>query len=288
MRAVNARAVIWSPLWYIPILCVGAVLHLISLFDTRAFLIFVIVVTGTFPLVRVALNRRGDALSPRILLPLTYTLYALGPLTVPTEFPQDVSIRYLSLQFLGLVSMLLGLHFGVPRSCSLNLAPVISQAGPRTRSLLLATAIGLMLLSIPSIASYFYSFGGVTGFLKVGWGGKFYLISRESLIMGMGFEWWLLGAVLLAFYGLKFHSRTYLFGGIILYAIVAFIFLLFGRRNTLIYTFIFGITLFHYGHKRLSSRVVTLGILVGIALAQYYALARYYLPEGLIYALSKT
>jgi len=154
--------------------------------------------------------------------------------------------------------------------------------------MLLATAGVLLMVAIPSVLSQLYAFGGLGGLIKTGYGGARYLVLNSSLTFGTGFEWWLLGSVLLAFCGITFRNTVHFWIGLVLYVGLALILLLIGGRSTLVYTLLFGVALYHYGYRRISSRVVTLGLLVGIGAAQFYALARYYLPGGLLYAVSQT
>ena len=287
MRIVDQKIPIQSLLWYVFVFSVGFTLYLMSMFDIKSLLIIVIAVLGSSPLIYAALKRGSDALSPGVTLPFTYTLYALGPLYVSSQFSKDVIVRYLLFQLLGLVAMRLGLHIATRRKHSSRFYYAVDKQEPRARFLLLSTAIGLLLLSSVSLATYFYAFGGLTGYIKVGYGGQFYLLTREAVIVGAGFEWGLLGSILLVFYGLKRRSKPCLFAGGAIFLFLAFIVLMTGRRRQLLYPFLFGLALFHYGHKKIPSPVIVVGLLLGISIAQYYALARYFLPGGLLYALSQ-
>jgi len=286
VRAVNMK-IVRDLLWYILLLCVGTIFYLFSIMDTLTFLTFAIAVIGILPLVRTAIIRNSDPLSPKALLPFTYTLYALGPLHVSTQFPSHVIIYYLLLQLLGLLAMRLGLYVAVKGRLNLDINRAFHRLTGSSKMLWVLISIIIILMSATSLLTYLYTFGGIAGYIEVGYGGNFYLILREGQIIGAGFEWGLLGAILILFYGLKQRSKLCLFGGIVLFVSVAYIVLLTGRRSQLLYPLLFGVALFHYGYKRIPSPVFAVMILLGITIAQYYALARYFLPKGLVYALSQ-
>lgn len=268
------------------LLCILVLLCFIGLVDIRHILVLVIIVFGMWPIVRSLISRNLDVLSPQVLLPFTYTLYALGPLSLSAGFSENVIVHYLFLQLVGMISLRLGLHCSV---VNLHMHSEIRfGTNKRKGNLLLITAFGLILLSLPSLLSQLRAFGGLTGLVSIGYGGKRYQVLASSFVFGTGFEWLLLGLVILIFYGLKYNCRKYLCMGSCLYLIVAYILLLIGGRSTLVYTALFGVVLVHYGHRRVSPRFIVLGMVVGIILAQYYALARYFLPDGLWYAISQT
>ncbi len=262
-------------------------LYLLSVLDTRTLLIFLIALTGVLPLVRTTITRGSDALSPMVLLPFTYTLYALGPLQAAAQYSECTIIYYLLLQFLGLLAMRLGLHVATKRRHSPGVHHALDSLTGGSKTLWALTFLSVMLLSAVSLVTYLAAFGGLTGYIEVGYGGRFYLVLREAEVIGAGLEWWLLGAVLVLFYGIKRQSKLFLLGGIALFAFVAGIVLLTGRRSQFLYPLLFGLALFHYGHRRFPSPAVTAALLLGISAAQYYALARAFLPEGLTYALSQ-
>jgi len=268
------------------LLCMLVLLYFMALINIRDILILMIITFGIWPIIRSFITDNRDVLSPKILLPFTYTLYALGPLSLSTDFSQDIFIHYLFLQLVGMLSLRFGLYCGVRNSyMDSKLSLDINK---RRKNPLLMTAFGLILLSVPSLLSQLSAFGGLTGLISIGYGGKRYQVLASSFVLGTGFEWLLLGLVILIFYGLKYNSRKYLYGSSFLYLVVVYILLLIGGRSTLVYTILFGIVLIHYGYRRIPSRFIILGLVAGIPLAQFYALARYFLPNGLWYAISQT
>lgn len=287
MDVGDEKIPVHSLFWYVFVLPVGFILYLMSMFDLKSLLIFVIVILGISPLITGVLIKGADALAPSVLLPFTFMLYALGPLNVSSEFTNNVIVYYLSLQLLGLVAMRFGLHMATRRRHILKFYYVPYNQEPRMNFLLFSTAIGLLLLSSVSLATYFYAFGGLSGYIKVGYGGRFYLFTKERQVLGAGFEWGLLGSILLIFFGLKRRSKISLFIGGAIFLLLAFIILITGRRHQFLYPFLFGVALFHYGYKKITFPVIAIGLLLGISIAQYYALARYFLPGGLLYALSQ-
>lgn len=274
-------------LCYTSILSVAFSLYLVSVFDLDAILIIMIVILGSSPLFFAAIRKNSDALSPEVVLPFTYMLFALGPMSLSSKFSSDVITYYLFLQLMGLLAMCLGLHIAARQRKRVEFNHSFDTQEPRTRFLLLATAIGMLLLSCISLATYFNAFGGLAGYINVGYGGQYYLIAENASIIGPGFEWLLLGSILLIYYGIKYNSKSCLLIGIVLISFATVIILITGRRRQILYPFLFGIMLFHYSCKKIPSPVIAGGLLFGISIAQYYALARYYLPKGLIYALSQ-
>jgi oligosaccharide repeat unit polymerase len=277
---VNAKTF----LWYFFTISVGFIFYLICGLELRSLLIISLIFFGISPLIIAIFNKKADALSPSVLLPFTFTLYALGPLNVAGQYSNDIIIYYLFLQLIGLISMRVGLY------CSIKSRAKYYQFNyndPPPKTLILLTAVGLFFLSLISLATYFHAFGGLSGFIKTGYGGQFYLVFKEAPVIGSGFEWGLLASILIIFFGSKRRSKIYLFIGGATFLFFTFILLLTGRRHQFIYPFLFGFVLFHYGHKKISSSFIAVGILLGISIMQYYALARYFLSGGLFYALTQ-
>ena len=292
MNAITHRQITLSLLWYTVILSVAYSLCLVSVLDIKTFFILVVVIFGSSPLIFAVFRRGADALSPEVILPFTYMLYALGPLMGPLygslEFSYDVSLNYIILQALGLLSMRIGLHIATRTIMSFSSDEFIKNTYLKSNSYLLATGIIMLFLGALSITSQIIAFGGLTKFLEVGYGTQYFLTLSEATTIGGSLEWWLLGAILLIFYGLMRQSKPAILLGVVLFVPVAlFIILETGRRSHLLYPILFGLALFHYGYRRLPSYIIVPGLLIGVMAAQYYALARYYLSEGLIYGLTQ-
>lgn len=267
---------------YMIVLLFGLIFYYLK---TAPPLILLISILGLSPLLLTLFKKSNDALAPENLLPFTFMLYAIGPLYVSSNFRPDVIIQYLFIQLLGLIAMRFGLNVANWRVHDFKVSLAIDFRRQSTRFLLLLTGLGLLLLSSISLATYFYSFGGLIGFIQTGYGGQFYLEVQQSMVIGSGFEWGLLGSILLIFYGLKYRSKPCLFVGGFIFIFLATIILITGRRHQIIYPLLFGLALWHYAYKKIPNPVVIVGLLAGITFAQYYALARYFLPKGLIYAL---
>lgn len=251
----------------------------------NAILVFLLFL-GFYPMVKAFLTNT-DVFSPAILMPATYTLYALGPLIEQRSFPPEIYIKYLILQLIGLLSMQGGIYFG-KRSKKVIKNNMYYDFIMKERKLLLTTAVLLIFFALPSILTQIYAFGGFSNFLRVGYGGQRYIIFESSFIFGTGFEWLLLGAIILVVFGIKYSSKLILMCGGILYITTVVILLKIGARGIIISSILFGAVLYNYLIKKISNRIAILGILIGISIAQYYALARFYLPQGLFYALYKT
>lgn len=248
----------------------------------------VIAILGCAPLIYSLIpQKKIDALSPLILLPFTFMLYALGPLNVSSKFSQEVVVRYLFIQLLGLVALYAGLIAGAGWKFNYDSSPSAYEPEPQEKSRLLFTVIGMLLLASISLATYFHAFGGLSGYIKTGYGGQYYLIIRKAFLFGAGFEWLLLGAGLLIFYGLRYRFRLIALGGVILFAAVATIILMTGRRHQLFFPLIYCVILIHYAYRKIPSLLIAAGLLFGISFAQYFALARYYLPKGVVYAIKQ-
>nr|BCX01990.1 MAG: hypothetical protein KatS3mg041_2036 [Bacteroidota bacterium] len=287
MCAVYKRTLAQSLLWYASVICTGAVLYILSVMHVKTLLILAIIVVGGRPLVRTVLIQGSDAFSPTYLLPLTYTLYALGPLMASMEYEDNVIIYYLLLQLLGLLAMRCGLHTAIKQKSDRSVYAAIESLRGSSGTLFVLTFMILLFLSSVSLVTIFNAFGGLIGYIETGYGGDFFLILREAKVFGAGIEWWLLGAAMVLFYGIKQRRRLLLLLGVVLFGLMAGIVLMTGRRSQLLFSILFGFVLFHYGYRRLPTSLVIAGILLGIIAAQYFALARFFLSEGLIYALSQ-
>lgn len=284
---IGLKYLMRSLVLYVFVLSAGCILFLAGLFDLREFLTFMIATIGTLPLISTVFIRKYDALSPVVLLPFTYTLYAIGPLQLAPNFSDDVFIKYLSIQLLGLLAMRSGLYTSTRQRCDYNSAySILDLSKARSRTALKLTVIIMVVLSFISLATYFAAFGSLTGYLDVGYGGRYFLIAKESKLIGPGFEWMLLSSILLGFYGLKARSPPYLFIGIIFFLFSSGVVLLTGRRSQIIFPLIFAIVLIHFCYKRIPSLLIVACLVLGVSIAQYYALARANLSEGLLYALS--
>lgn len=291
MHDIIQKKITVSLLWYTFILSVAHFLCLVSVLDMRAFLMLVVVVLGSSPLIFTVFRRDDDTLSPEVVLPFIYMLYALGPLMGPRygslEFSDDVFLNYIILQALGLLSMRIGLLTATRKIYKSKTDEVFKDSQMRVSSYLSATAIVMLFLGALSSTTIIIAFGGLSGFLEVGYGAQYFLILRKATAIGGGFEWCLLSAILLMAYGVMRHSKPAIFLGVALLVPVALLILETGRRSQLIYPVLFGLVLFNYGYRRIPSRIIAPGLLIGISAAQYYGLARHFLPEGLIYALSQ-
>jgi oligosaccharide repeat unit polymerase len=277
-------------LWYTATSSAAFLFYLGSLIDFKTFLMIIVVILGFSSFIFAFFKKDSDALSPEVILPFTYMLYALGPLMGPLYAPLDISDKvtenYILLQVLGLLSMRMGLYSATRSICNISSAKFWENPRVMVNSFLPSTAIIMILLGALSTATQILSFGGLSNFLKTGYGGEYFLQLSKGFAIGGGFEWWLLGALLLISYGFMCNSRKAIFCGIALFLPAALIILLTGRRSQLLYPMLFCIVLLYYGHRKLSSHIIIPGLLAGIGAAQYYALARSLLPGGLVFALS--
>lgn len=246
----------------------------------------VLVSIATHPLVSSLLAGR-DLLSPRVLLPLTYLGYALGPLfgsmvDIRPSFPEPVYGTYALVQLIGLISMRLGLwnaewgYRGDLRDGFPSRPKPITH-WPLTSSLLTTGILGGM--AAVSLISYLQAFGGLEGLVRVGYGADYYQTLAANFVVGLGPIWFPLAVVLLFATGLRHKRRSYLLMAGAAGAIVYYGLLLLGARGTIVYTLLFGIALFNYGVRPLRSGTVLLGLVLGVLLSVAYSFMRYALPD---------
>lgn len=265
---------------------VSIVLFFFQIIDLKSFLCILVIIIGFEPFLLLFLNKKRDSLSPEILLPFTYSFYALGPIMNSVIFQSHIVIKYLVIQILGLIALRCGLLSLFLRKKNIYYSPL--QINKKNIQILIIIGIILLLFSIPSIGSQLIAFGGLKGLINVGYGGERYLILAREGAFGPGFEWLLLSSIIFLFSSLKKKSKIIFVIGIISFTITIIILLYIGSRSTLVYSIIFFVTLLHYTHKKFSNKIIVIGLLLCISLAQFYALARYFIPYGLMFAFKET
>jgi len=256
----------------------------------RAALVCVIALASFGPTLLHILRRREDAFNPSVLVPLTYGVFALAPLTDWSAFSVDTWTQYLALQTLAVIALRCGLTLVPPASGRqpARSRSVPEAATPAPSTSFLIAALVLLAGAIPSMATQVSAFGGVAGMVAVGYGGERNVILGRAAVLGSGFEWWLLGSAMLGFYGVRHRSRWLVLTSVVLYAAVAWLLLKAGQRNPIVFSLIFGVVLYHYGHRPIPHRRVLFGLFAGIMVVHYVGLARFFLAEGLGRALSET
>ncbi|WP_376790594.1 O-antigen polymerase [Thermoflexus sp.] len=255
--------------------------------DSKSYLVVGIATFGLFPFVRASLRRSEDLLAPSVLLPLTYALYALGPISLLGNFSDQAQTQYLFLQFWGLLALRVGISAASKRSKvpASNIAfPPLSR---RWGMLLLLTAFGMLAGASVSVLTLIASLGSLGQYLEIGYGGDFYLSLRSGFVIGIGFQWWLLGTGLLIYYGIRRSTIATAFG-LVLSMLAVIVILKTGRRHEFLFPLIYSVVLINYGYKRIPSLLIATGVLLGIATMQYYALARFFLAQGFLYSLFQT
>ncbi|KST66010.1 O-antigen polymerase [Mastigocoleus testarum] len=224
-----------------------------------------------------------DALNPCGLLPIMFTFYGIGPLTGDVEITQrfdlEVLYQYIFLQVIGLIAMIIGLNFASNSKHIKNNKILINEL---SLSSLQLTAIVFSVLSCASVVTQLSAFGGLGGLLRVGYGGERYQVLESSYILGAGFDWVLVSAILFWFYGIKRKSKINQVLGVTIYILCSCIIFFIGGRSSFVYSIIFGSILYHYGHKRISKKYISFGLLLGLFISQFYAIGRYYLQFGAI------
>jgi oligosaccharide repeat unit polymerase len=276
--------------FWLPV-AVGACLLGVLGFGIRTALASMIALVSFGPALLHLVRRREDGFNPAVLIPLTYGAFALAPLTDWPSFSEDTWTQYLALQALAVVALRCGLTLVPPagrRSPALPVRSLSDVAAPPASTSFLIAALVLLSGAIPSIATQASAFGGLSGMLAVGYGGERNVILSSATVLGSGFEWWLLGSAMLAFYGLRRRFRWLVLASVVLYAVVAWLLLKVGQRNPIVNSVIFAAVLYHYGHRPIPHRQVLVGLIVGIMIVHFVGLARFFLAEGLGRALSET
>jgi oligosaccharide repeat unit polymerase len=203
-------------------------------------------------------------------------LYALGPLFYKNTFSDNTVNIYLTLQFLGLVGLIIGLN--LPNK---TMNGRLATSEELNNHLLRQTAVVFVILSLVSSFSELLSFGGISGFLAVGYGGDRFLLLSNSFMIGGGFQWLILAGIITWYYGLKASSKKTKFLGLVIVGTNALVFTLIGGRSTLVYSAIFAGVIYYYEKKTINNKLLVVLLAIGISVAQLYSNARYYLPLGL-------
>ena len=242
-------------------------------------------ILGVEPVITAIIAKRVEIFSPRILIPFTYMLYSIGPLVQYEWLPADVRLSYMALFVLGMFALRFGLLIGAPLKGGSRQDP-LSKAGwdISSRHFFIA-AVLLFALSIPSILTHLRAFGGLSGLLSVGYGADRMAVLSSTLRFGPGFLWLLLAGILFVFYGLKQSKRASLIFGTSCVLIASYILIIQGDRSNLIYSFLFGTILFHFGYKPVPRKLILVSFFAGIVLAQTFALSRAFLDKGLVTAI---
>lgn len=276
----SLNGLLMALVWYVAILGVGIILYASSMLDIRWILTILILVLGTSSLIYAAIKQKGDVLAPTSLLPFVYMWYTVGPLTLSKEFSQDAYVRYLLLNLVGLVSMKTGLWLGTGKCHPYGV--LHDDFNQRERDLFLLTIIGMITLSILSLSSHLYVFGGLKGFIETGYGGEYYLALEREFTIGAGWEWWMISIVLLIFYGVVFRSTFAFTCGIMLLIPTLGILLLVGRRRPILYPLFFGFLLLYYRRKKFNPAFIIVALLVGMSILQFVSYLRSFLPMNVM------
>ena len=269
-------------LWLATIILIAA-----GILNTTKLLILIVLYLGIWPIRKIFIGS-SEALAPNALLSLTYLFYGLGPLMLMDLANTVLINKYLMLITLGFVSMKCGFSVGDHSSRNIIATDRIMVDSFESKKIFFLTTCSFFTLSVISTLSQIIALGGFQRFIQLGYGGDRFLASNETLSVGGGLSWLLLSAILFWYCGIKFSSKTSLIAGVLLFICTSLVLLQIGGRSTMAYSIMFATTLYHYGHKKIAGPIVGIGIVLGIILAQFYSLARYYLPDGLVSAFFET
>lgn len=251
----------------------------------RSSLVALIVIFGLSAMLRSFFSKASDFLQPQVLMPFTFLFYALGPMfRFGTAYSPEIWTEYLLLMLLGLIALRVGLGLG-SRGATIA-SPCYSG---RDIQLIPVTGIVLFILSVFSIASFVLAIGGIGSAISLGYGPRRYVVvlSASQHYFGDGFELLLLLCSMYLFYLAKTRKPSLL---MVLWAGLLFVTLYYqfmiGARSELIYAALFAVALYQYGIKKISARYLGMALILGMALAQYWSYARFWLPEGPIAAIT--
>lgn len=250
----------------------------------NVYLIFLIIM-GTISFISAIADIKKEILDLRVLIPLMFILYALGPLMeFGYLYSESIQIEYLKLQSFGILGLIIGCY--VPFFNKYQITKKKQIITPFNLEALKITAILIFLLSLASIGIEIRAYGGFETYFGIGYGGERYLLN-SSVTIGASFQWFIISAIVLGYYGLLKKRKGFLISSIIIAILAVASFILIGGRSTIIYMVLFGVVLWHYGYKKLPKGVVILGIICGYIFAQIFSIARFYFSSGIAYAFYK-
>lgn len=259
---------------------VGTYIGCIVSSDGVAGLYLFVLVSATLGLVLVLYHRDPGELGP--ILMVSYLLYALGhPLHAVAEGAQlSEYSAYLGVCLVGLA----GLAFGY--------VVVARVLKPKTRLPIVYRSdleLGIWLTGLGaalSLMTFFRAFGGISGFLKIGYGGERWRVVSRGEIIGSGMEWLGLFSVLSTVYGSRLQRAL----GVSIGTLWAITNLAVGARGVVInMALVFAILWYYSRPSRPRVSIVTLATcgVISFVIAQYIAVAREYLPLGGLTAMSR-
>jgi oligosaccharide repeat unit polymerase len=272
---------------FVLIICLLSMLYTLGIIELNTILQMLIVFLATEKLIRAFIfSKVTDVFSPQVVVPFLFMFYIFGPLIEDKghyNYYKQYD-EYLFLNLLGLVALKIGLSYN---RNSFTQKEFQENEDIFLRKILYSASL-LLLISIPSIITYIFAFGGIENLIAVGYGGEKFQVIKSSFIFGNGFEWILLSSLLYIFYGLKAKKNRFCLLGLTILSLFLYIILLVGGRSIVTYCILFFLIVYHYGYRKLPNRTVIILMVLGISLAQFYSFARFYLDHGLIQALIDT
>lgn len=226
-------------------------------------------------------SRRLHILNPLVLMPFTYMMYALGPLSNADSYSKLTVDWYLWYQLIGLCALIGGL---------LLLDQVSNEAPPVERDndfAMQLAIVSIMALGAFSAIREVMAFGGLRELLDIGYGTDRYLVISNSATFGGSFQWLLLSMSMLFFYSLHKRSRWGLLLSILGGGFTTYLILVIGGRSTLVYVALFSLVLLISKQSRVMNWLYTVLVFVGIVFAQIFSYARAFLDDGLISAIQQ-
>lgn len=253
-----------------------------------ASLIICLVLLGLEPLLFGLLQRKINFFSPHVLIPITYTLYALGPIAGYEWISSEVKRDYLVMFVAGMAALRLGLLFGIGKARTSTSKEALVPEWRNIKKIFLYSATFLFLLSIPSVLSHIRAFGGLSNLIAIGYGTDRQTVLATTFRFGPGFSWLVLALLMYAFYGLKQSIKWMTVSAGIGVLVVSYLLVLIGARSTLVYCSIFAAVLIHFGYKQIAKNALTVALVSGIVAAQVFSLARPFLDSGVSEAVKSS
>jgi len=195
-----------------------------------------------------------------MMLPLNY-LVSMQDVAIASLFryvADPIIFQYTLICLIGLIGLLIGYYSPFSEKIVAKL-PVI------TTDYRLLKIAGLILLvsGMISFATNVASFGGLSNYIKIGYGPQRYVIMREVLAFGSGLELIGISAVLLMFITYKEQRRILFVVSLLGFLFFITVTLLIGQRRYIVYVVLMAFIFFNYGVSHIKLRWVLLVAVVG-------------------------
>lgn len=272
-----------SPGW---IILIGITLGVISVAIGNlgtAMMVVALMVIAFLAGVIVRQYKNRDVLEIGPVIMVSYLLYSLAYPLYMSRGAWTVLLgytRYLGITFVGFLGLILGYCLAVRAVHWKTSLPSLNDQDIKGGTWLLG------LISLASLATLFRAFGGVSGFLNIGYGGDYWKVILEGQILGSGLEWFGLAMILGFIFTNKPSTRIVTLSLLVAWAF--FNFAVGGRGRVIHASIIFFILWWYLPVLRKEPSVhkmrlvfFWLLILAGYVFAQYIGISREFLHYGM-------